>query len=251
MDRLIYIAYSGMTGSMVRQRVIASNMANAQTIGFRQEMLSATPITLKGPSLEARAMTEGYVQGASMKQGTTIATNNPLDVALSGDTMLTVQAADGSEAYTRRGDLAVTADGVLQNGDGLPVIGDGGPITVPTGTIVTIAPDGSVLAGDPQNPSTPPQAVARIKLVSTAGSQVGKGLDGLFHVAGPNNTPGTLPQDEEARLTPGALEQSNVDPTQVLVEMVEAQRLFDMRTKVASTAREVDEKSASLMRLNT
>jgi flagellar basal-body rod protein FlgF len=91
MDRLIYTAYSGMTGSMVRQRVIASNMANAQTIGFRQEILSATPITLKGPSLEARAMTEGYVQGASMKQGTTIATNNPLDVALSGDTMLTVQ----------------------------------------------------------------------------------------------------------------------------------------------------------------
>jgi flagellar basal-body rod protein FlgF len=62
---------------------------------------------------------------------------------------------------------------------------------------------------------------------------------------------GTLPQDDDARLTPGALEQSNVDPTQVLVEMVEAQRLFDMRTKVASTAREVDEKSASLMRLNT
>jgi flagellar basal-body rod protein FlgG len=121
-----------------------------------------------------------------------------------------------------------------------------GPITVPTGTIVTIAPDGSVLAGDPQNPSTPPQAVARIKLVSTAGSQVGKGLDGLFHVAGPNNTPGTLPQDEEARLTPGALEQSNVDPTQVLVEMVEAQRLFDMRTKLSPPrappcAAEVDE----------
>lgn len=251
MDRLIYTAYSGMAGSMVRQRVIARNMANAQTIGFRQEMLSATPITLKGQALEARAMTQGYVQGSSSKQGATIATSNPLDVALSGDTMLAVQAEDGSEAYTRRGDLTITADGVLQNGDGRPVIGDGGPITVPTGTIVTIAPDGSVMAADPQNPSTPPQVVARIKLVSTAGSQVGKGLDGLFHVTGANNTMGTLPQDEEARLTPGALEQSNVDPTQVIVEMVEAQRLFEMRTKVASTAREVDEKSASLMRLNT
>lgn len=251
MDRLIYTAYSGMAGSMVRQRVIASNMANAQTIGFRQEMLSATPITLKGQALEARAMTQGYVQGSSSKQGATIATSNPLDVALSGDTMLAVQAEDGSEAYTRRGDLTITADGVLQNGDGRPVIGDGGPITVPTGTIVTIARDGSVMAADPQNPSTPPQVVARIKLVSTAGSQVGKGLDGLFHVTGANNTMGTLPQDEEARLTPGALEQSNVDPTQVIVEMVEAQRLFEMRTKVASTAREVDEKSASLMRLNT
>jgi len=251
MDRLIYTAYSGMNGSMMRERVIASNMANAQTIGFRQEMLSATPMTLKGPSLEARAMTEGYVQGASMKQGATMATGNPLDIAMTGSAMLTVQADDGTEAYTRRGDLSISAEGVLQNGDGRPVMGDGGPITVPVGGRVTIAPDGNVMVGDPQNPATPPQAVARIKLVSTEGSQIGKGLDGLFRVTGANGTAGALPQDEDARLTPGALEQSNVDPTQVLVDMVEAQRLFDMRTHVVATAREVDEKSASLMRLNT
>ncbi|WP_370073222.1 flagellar basal body rod C-terminal domain-containing protein [Novosphingobium sp. THN1] len=59
-----------------------------------------------------------------------------------------------------------------------------------------------------------------------------------------------LPQDEEARLMVGSLEQSNVDPTRVLVEMVEAQRLFDMRTKVVAQAKEVDESSASLMRIS-
>jgi flagellar basal-body rod protein FlgF len=251
MDRLIYTAYSGMNGSMLRERVIASNMANAQTIGFRAEMLSAVPVTLKGPALEARAMTEGYVQAASMKQGTTVPTGNPLDVALSGTTMLSVQAEDGSEAYTRRGDFSVSADGVLQNGDGRPVIGDGGPVTVPPGGTVTIGPDGTVLVGDPQNPTTPPQPVARLKLVSVEGSRVGKGLDGLFRVPGADGGAGALPQDEEARLTPGALEQSNVDPTRIIVDMVEAQRLFEMRTHVVATAREVDEKSASLMRLNT
>ena len=245
MDRLIYTAYSGLCGSMMTEQVIASNMANAQTIGFRAELLSADPMTLKGPSLEARAMARGEVRGASMKQGALIETGNPLDVALTGRTMLAVQAADGEEAYTRRGDLSVDATGVLTNGDGRPVVGDAGPVTVPPGARITIAPDGRVLAALPENPDQPPQEVARLKLVSTAGSRIEKGLDGLFRVAGG----GALPADEEAKLQPGSLEQSNVEPTRVLVEMVEAQRLFDMRTKLISTARELDEGGAGLMRL--
>ncbi|MDT0506861.1 flagellar basal body rod protein FlgF [Novosphingobium sp. MMS21-SN21R] len=246
MDRLIYTAYSGMTGSTVRQRVIASNMANAQTIGFRAEMLTTTPMTLKGPSLEARAMTEGEVRGASMAQGSLIETGKPLDVALSGDTMLAIQADDGSEVYTRRGDLAVSSGGVLQNGDGRPVIGEGGPITVPLGSKVTISPDGGVNVANPETPDQPPQLVGRIKIASTTGSKIEKGLDGFFRVTGG----GVLPQDEEAKLMVGSLEQSNVNPTRILVEMVEAQRLFDIRTKVVSQAREVDESSAALMRLS-
>ncbi len=245
MDRLIYTAYSGMTGSMVSQQVIANNMANAQTIGFRAEMHNAQPMTLKGESLEARAMTRGEVRGANMKQGAMIETDNPLDIALTGQAMLTVQAADGEEAYTRRGDLAVDASGVLSNGDGRPVVGDAGPITVPPGSRITIAPDGSVLAANAQNPEQPPQIVARLKLVSTAGSRIEKGLDGLFRVVGG----GALPGDLAARVQPGSLEQSNVDATRVLVEMIAAQRLFDMRTKLVSTARELDEGGASLMRI--
>jgi len=245
MDHLIYTAYSGLTGSMVSQQVIASNMANAQTIGFRAEMLNHQPTTLKGPSIEARAMTQGDVRGASMKQGALIETGNPLDVALTGQAMLAVQGADGEEAYTRRGDLVVDASGVMSNGDGRPVIGDAGPVTVPPGARVTIAPDGTILAATPENPDQPPQVVARLKMVSTAGSKIEKGLDGLFRVTGG----GALPVDEEAKLQPGSLEQSNVDPTRMLVEMVEAQRLFDMRTKVIATARELDEGGAGLMRL--
>lgn len=245
MDRLIYTAYSGLAGSMVTQQVIASNMANAQTIGFRAEMLNADPMTLKGPSIEARAMTRGEVRGANMKQGAVIETGNPLDIALTGRTMLAVQGANGEEAYTRRGDLSVDATGVLTNGDGRPVVGDAGPVTVPPGARISIAPDGRVLAAAPENPDQPSQEVGRIKLVSTAGSAIEKGLDGLFRVQGG----GALPADEEAKLQPGSLEQSNVEPTRVLVEMVEAQRLFDMRTKLISTAKELDEGGSGLMRL--
>ena len=245
MDRLIYTAMSGMTDSMVRQRVIASNMANAQTVGFRAEMLYSTPVTLKGPSLEARAMTEGEVRGADMSAGSITQTGRPLDIALEGDALLAVQAQDGTEAYTRRGDLSISPTGVLQNGDGRPVIGASGPVTLPLGADAMISNDGAVLVRDPAAPDAPPTEIDRLKLASPKGSQIMKDVDGLFRVTGG----GVLPDDETAKVVSGALEQSNVKPTEIIVQMIEAQRLFDIRTKLISTARDVDESGASLMRL--
>lgn len=246
MDRLIFTAMSGLTDSMVRQRVIASNMANAQTIGFRAEMIYSEPVTLKGPSLEVRAMTAGEVRGANMDPGSMAETGRPLDIAMAGNALLTLQTEDGGEAYSRRGDLSISGTGVLQNGDGRPVMGESGPITVPPGANLTISPDGSVLADNPQAPGEPPQAIARIKLVSPDGSRIAKDLSGLFRVEGG----GVLPADENARVQTGTLEQSNVKPTEVLVRMIEAQRLFDIRTKVISTARDIDESGAALMRIS-
>ena len=245
MDRLIYTALSGMQSSMNRQRVIASNMANAQTVGFRAELLDQRPVTVEGDSLEVRAMQNAEVRGAIMDPGPVVETGNPLDVAIQGDALLAVQAEDGSEAYTRRGDLSISPTGLLVNGEGLPVMGEAGPITVPLGGKPSIAPDGMVLVTDPAAPDQPPQEAGRIKLAGWQGSPISKGLDGLFRIEGG----GMLPTDEEARLVTGSLEQSNVKPTEVLVEMIDAQRLFAMRTKLIATARECDEGGAQLMRL--
>ena len=245
MDRLIYTALSGMQSSMNRQRVIASNMANAQTVGFRAELLDQRPVTVEGDSLEVRAMQNAEVRGAIMDPGPVVETGNPLDVAIQGDALLAVQAEDGSEAYTRRGELSISPTGQLVNGEGLPVIGEAAPNTVPLGGKPSIAPDGMVLVTDPAAPDQPPQEAGRIKLAGWQGSPISKGLDGLFRVEGG----GVLPTDEEARLVSGSLEQSNVKPTEVLVEMIDAQRLFAMRTKLIATARECDEGGAQLMRL--
>ncbi len=245
MDRLIFTAFSGLNSSMVSQRVTANNMANAQTIGYRADVVQFTPMTLKGESLEVRALSDGEVRSASMAEGAVIQTGQPLDIALSGDALMAVQTGDGQEGYTRRGDLAITPSGVLQTGDGHPVIGEGGPITVPPGSTVAIGPDGQVLVRDPATPDAPPGRIDRIKLASPAGTRIEKGLDGVFRVYGG----GTLPANLEAKVVPGALEQSNVNPSEVLVEMMEAQRLFDIRTKLISTARDLDEGSAALMRL--
>ncbi len=246
MDRLIWTAVSGMNASMARERMIANNMANAQTPGFRAEVMAATPTTLEGPSLQVRALTGAAVYGAQMDPGALVETGRPLDVALAGDGLLSVQAADGSEAYTRRGDLSLSPAGVLTNGDGALVLGENGPISVPPGSAVSIGPDGAVLVRNQADPAAPPQQVERLKLASWQGSRIEKGLDGLFRVFGG----GVLPQDAEARLISGSLEQSNVRTSEVLVQMVEAQRLFEMRTKLVATAKELDERGASLMRMS-
>lgn len=246
MDRLIYTAASGMSASMIRQRMIASNMANAQTIGFRAEVMESTPVTIAGEQLDIRALNRSEVKGAMMRDGTMMQTGRPLDIAMQGDVMMAVQAPDGGEGYTRRGDLSISVSGLLQNGDGLAVMGENGPITVPLGANVRIAEDGAVLASDPTSPDAPPIQVARIKLASFAGSKIEKDLANLFRVSGG----GVLPADETAKVATGTLEQSNVRPTEVLVEMVEQQRLFDIRTKMISTARDLDESGASLMRIS-
>lgn len=245
MDRLIYTALSGMRASMDQQRVVASNMANAQTTGFRAEVLDRRPVTLRGDALEVRAMQKGEVRGADMRSGEVVQTGNPLDVALNGNALLAVQAPDGSEAYTRRGDLSVNAAGLLTNGEGFLVLGADGPISLPPNAQPQLAADGGITVRDPAQPAAPPQDAGRLKLADATGSEVLKGLDGLFRVVGG----GVLPANEQATLVTGSLEQSNVNSSAVLVEMIDAQRLFAMRTKLIATAGEVDESGASLMRL--
>jgi len=247
MDRMIYTALAGMNAAMMRQRAVASNLANAQTTGFRAETFNVTPLTLKGQALETRALAQGAVRGADLSAGRVVPTGQPLDIAVKGDALIALQAADGSEVYSRRGDLAISATGVLENGEGRPVMGDAGPITVPLGREVSIGQDGTVLAADPANPDAPAEAVGRIKLASPLGSQLVKDLDGFMRV--PQN--GVLPADPTAEVETGALEQSNVDAAGTLIDIIEAQRSFERRSKLFTTASELDQAGARLMSLRS
>lgn len=255
MDRLIYTALSAMNAAMDRQRATANNLANATTPGFRQEIFAVLPATLRaapdGSWIEARALARGNVRGADMASGKVNATGQPLDIAVEGAALIAFQAPAGGEVYSRRGDLRVGATGLLENGEGLPVLGESGTaISVPPGFALSIAADGSVLARDPAAPGNqPPEAVDRIKLVSAEGSQLVKGIDSFLKVPDGNGETGVLPPDPTARVVPGALEASNVETAEVLVGMIDAQRAFEQRAKIIRTAGELDEAGSRLMGL--
>ncbi|MFL9840136.1 flagellar basal-body rod protein FlgF [Sphingomonas sp. ST-64] len=247
MDRLVYTALSGLKGQMDAQATIANNIANASTIGFRADRVNFERLMVKGDGHDSRQPNVETVVDMDRRAGAITQTGRGLDVAITGDNWLAVQAADGSEAYTRRGDLRIAPSGVLETGDGFPVMGSGGPITVPPHDKIMIAEDGTLSIVPPgADPSQPPQAIDQIKLVSDQGSTTVKGLDNLLHVRGG----GALPTDMEARVQTGALEQSNVNLTQALVDMIENQRSYEVQANLLREAKSMDESSASLMRLS-
>jgi flagellar basal-body rod protein FlgF len=245
MDRLIYTSLSAMRGAMAQQQATASNLANASTPGFRADVAEAQALWLDGPAVQDRAMASEEVVNADMKAGSVTTTGRDLDIALGGDSLLAVQAADGDEAYTRRGDLQLGASGLLTTGDGHPVLGEGGPIAIPPADRISIEKDGRILfvpaGGDPSQV----QELDRLKVASPMGATIAKGLDGLFRVVGG----GVLPADPDAQVASGQLEESNVSATKALVDMIDASRAWDMQLKLITSARDLDAASADLMRL--
>jgi flagellar basal-body rod protein FlgF len=246
MDRLIYTSLTAMRGAMARQTTIAHNLANAHTPGFRADLAEAQSLWLDSQQLNTRAFASEEVQAADMKSGTVTGTGRDLDIALSGDSMLAVQAEDGDIGYTRRGDLMLSASGLLTTGDGRPVQASQGPLTLPPADSVNIDEEGRVwivpVGGDPAQP----QQLDQLMLVSPAGSDIVKGKDGLFRVRGG----GTLPADPDARVTTRSLESANVSATEALVEMIEASRSWDTQLKMLNDARDMDAATTSLMSLS-
>jgi len=231
---------------MSRQATIANNLSNTNTVGFRAEIANATTRWINGQTFNTRAQSAEQVLGADMSQGTVTATGNPLDVAIDGEAMLAVQADDGSEAYTRRGDLKQTDSGLLTTGDGLPVIGQSGPVTLPPYDSISIAKDGGIWIVPVGGDAKQPQQVDRLKLVNATGSQIAKGIDGLFREV----NGGALPDDPLASVTSGSLEGSNVNATEMLVQMIEASRAWETQVKMIDTAKQIDDGGARLMSLD-
>lgn len=248
MDKLVYTAATGLRAHLAAQAAIANNMANGNTTGFRADRVVFDQIKLSdgGTTLEARSPTSEEVTDADRRAGAVQQTGRPLDVAVNGeDNWLAVQAADGTEGYTRRGDLEVAASGVLQTGDGYVVMGQSGPITLPPYQSMSIANDGTISIVPQGGDANTPQVVDQLKMVSAKGTDTVKGVDNLLKVRGG----GTLPADMNATLTSGALEGSNVNMTQALVDMIDNQRSYEVQANLMKEAKTMDEGSASLMRL--
>jgi flagellar basal-body rod protein FlgF len=239
MDRLIYLAMNGAKASLHRQDVLAHNLANVSTQGFRAELTAIRAVPVLGDGASTRVHALETTPGYSNEPGPVQATGRGLDVALKGNAWLAVQASDGTEAYTRAGSLALDPEGQLTTAAGRVVLGDGGPITVPAGADVQIAPDGTVSA---RVGNARPQAVGRLKLV-TPEAPLTRGTDGLFRAGAGED----LPADANARLQDGALEGSNVSPVETMVAMIAAARQFEQQMKALQSAQDKEQAAARLL----
>jgi flagellar basal-body rod protein FlgF len=238
MDHLIYLSMAGAKATMQRQEVLANNLANASTPGFRAELTAFRAVPVLGGGASTRVYAIESTPGYSNEPGVVQPTGRNLDVAMKGNAWLAVQALDGTEAYTRAGSLDVNAEGVLVTKNGLTVLGDGGPINVPANAMIGIGADGTVSASVG---NAKPQAVGRLKLV-TPEAPLTRGTDGLFRAG-----EGDLPADATARLQDGALESSNVSPIETMISMIAAARQFEQQMKMLHNEQEKEQGAAKLL----
>jgi flagellar basal-body rod protein FlgF len=242
MDRLIYLSMSGAKATLQRQDVLANNLANVSTAGFRAELAAFRAVPVQGSGASTRVYALETTTGHSDAPGAVTATGRNLDVAMQGSAWLAVQGLDGTEAYTRAGALDLSADGTLvTRGAALTVLGDGGPLSIPPNTEVAIAPDGTVSAKAASGRVTP---VGKLKLV-TPDVALTRGEDGLFRAAD-----GELPADTTARVQDGALEGSNVSAVETMVAMIAAARQFEQQMKMLKTAEDDERAAAKLLSNN-
>ncbi|MFP5393352.1 MAG: flagellar basal body rod protein FlgF [Gammaproteobacteria bacterium] len=240
MDKLIFTAVSGAEHLMRAQQVHANNLANLDTPGFRANLeLASKSQAQNGYGYDDMHLVRTEADAISAKPGTVRETGRALDVAIQGSGYFAVQYG-GGEAYTRAGAIEVGADGALTV-QGQPLLGEGGPITLPPHTAVEIAADGtvSVLA----NGATSMQVIDRLRLVNAEASEVTKNEAGLIVARGGD----PLPADPNVRVQARALEGSNVSAIEEMVATMSLNRAFELQMKLFAAGDKMNEAGNRLL----
>ena len=246
MDRLVHTALHGMRLHADNQRAIVAGLSNQNTVGFRKDIFSnLASAHVVGDTLSDRVFPTRGENAVDLSIGKLMPTDNPTDIALDGSGFLIGQDANNEPVLTRRGDFRIGADRILRNGEGLTIMGDAGPITIPNYSTIEVSADGSILVRPPGvDLDQPPNTVGRLRLANVPVANVTRGPDGHLR---PKD--GQMPaNDANVRVVPKSLESSNVNPIESMVEMLQSSRSYDMKVKMLTMARELDDQTARLMR---
>lgn len=251
MDHVIYTAMGAASQTLQQQAVNANNMANVTTNGYRAQLAALRAVPVDGPSMPSRTLVVASTPGADMTAGPINNTERPLDVALEKDGFLAIRLPDGTEAYTRNGNIQLSSEGRLMV-QGHPLMGDGGPIDIPPQAEVTIAVDGTISA---LNGGDPPNTIAQLgslKLVRATGNDLVRGDDGFFHMTAETRQRrgNALPADPDIRVMPGMIEGSNVSASGTMVDMIANARRFEMQMKVIHSADENEQSANQLLAMS-
>jgi flagellar basal-body rod protein FlgF len=231
---------------MMTQAVTSHNLANVNTPGFRAEFTAFRSQPVVGPGYPSRAYAVLGDAGADLSAGTIQQTGRDLDVAVHGEGWIAVQGPNGKEAYTRAGDLRLSSNGLLTTGSGHPVLGDAGPIALPPAETLEIGPDGTISVQSRGQGAESLAVIGRIKLVKLPPDAVEKGADGLMRLQGG----AAAPADGSVRLEVGALENSNVNAVDAMVNLIERSREFELYVKLMKIAEVNDRESTRLLSIS-
>ena len=218
---VLYSAAGGLNAAEKTQEALARNIAHASHHGYKRATLQFAE-----ELREAGATAVSLKEGIAFDQGELLRTDLPLDMALEGDGFFTLQKPDGGLAYTRKGSFVQGADGRIVTSTGLTVLGISGPILLPPGSTVQVAPNGTVLGRG--------ETVGKFRLAAFPDKSVLKRAGStLFEEAGDVST--AMPA-LDCSVRQGFLESSNVNVLTEMVRMIENSRAFQASQRIASAA---------------
>ncbi|MEM7253507.1 MAG: flagellar basal body rod protein FlgF [Pseudomonadota bacterium] len=247
MDKMLYVAMTGASQTLLGQAANSNNLANVSTTGFRADLAQARAMPVLGEGVASRVYSMQERPGFDLSPGVLQTTGRPLDVAIDGAGWFVVQSSNGTPGLTRAGDFRVSSEtGLLENGAGHIVLGDEGPIVLPPHESVQVSADGAV-SFQPQGAlNNQLVSIGRLQLVNPNPDALVKGNDGLVRLRD-----GTLPASEASvRVISGTLEGSNVNMVDGLVEMISLSRQFELQVRMMSMADDLATRSARIMELS-
>ncbi|MFT4814736.1 MAG: flagellar basal-body rod protein FlgF [Pseudohongiellaceae bacterium] len=236
MHELILSITHSAKQTMQAQAINANNLANASTEGFKAEIAYYS----------TQNSTNTVSSNPDLSPGVVRTTGRDLDVSINGEGWIAVMAEDGTEAYSRRGDLQLDAFGQLTNGAGQSIMGNNGPIALPPFGSLEIGSDGTIsILPLGQTPNTL-AVVDRIKLVTLEGSEVLRGEDGLVRM--PDGF--AVEADASVTVLSGMLEGSNVNVVGEMVKMIDLSRRFESEIKLMQSVKENSAALTKIMSMN-
>lgn len=246
MDRMIYTAMTGAKHILEQQATTAHNLANATSTGFRAQLDAFRAVPVVSEGLPTRVFVVDATVGTDFTPGTIQQTDRNLDVAIQGRGWLSVIQPDGSEAYTRNGALEVGANGVLQTSGGKVLMGEGGPISIPPDVSISVGRDGTISTVNNNYEPGQTLILGRLKLVNPPEESLQRLPDGLFALKSGQEAE----FDPQVQLVGGALEGSNVNVVDAMVNMISLARQFDFQMKLLEKAENNAGKAGQLLSLS-
>jgi flagellar basal-body rod protein FlgF len=253
MDKMIHTALHTMHATLIQQNVGAQNMANSNVPGFRSDQIGGSfgSLYLSAENqLQSRAFVRESEGGLfSDELGQIKFTGEQTDLAIKGKGYFMVENAAGKMSFSRRGDFARSLDGVLVNGSGQKILDTAlKPVEMPPFTKIFVSESGQVFIQPVGAEPNTRVLINQIALNSADDDTVIKDIDGeLRPKAGFDRE--TFNPDQNALLQQGYIEESNVNVFEELVQNTDLMKRFQLNTKLISIAKDLDESSASLLRM--
>jgi len=242
-DRLLFTAVSGASHSLMQQQISANNLANANTTGFRADIALSQSEAVRGLGFATRVMVQPQTSGVDASSAAAERTGRPLDVAIQGEGYIAVQNSDGSEVYTRNGNMVQNEAGQLTI-SGYPVLGDNGPIVLPPNAIASFGRDGTLSITPDDGDVTATMDIDRLKLVTIPPENLAKNGQGMIVTADGSRAP----LDENINVSGGYLEGSNVTAVTEMLASISLSRQFEAQIKMMKAAQDLSEAGNRLLR---